>query len=87
MPVRSGLDVLDFLKSLPRANRPKVLITTATTGWSESLANKGYQTDSFLEKPFSFRELVQQVSFLLKSQTMTHSVMDRFIMPKRGSYL
>lgn len=65
MPGRSGLQVLDALRSEERFERTPVIVLSARAQVADQEAVAGAGATSFMAKPFSPRELCSEVASLL----------------------
>ncbi len=68
MPVMDGYTVLEELRSMPAADRPKVVVLSARASLRDKAKAIELGADAFLAKPFSVDELIG-VLRSLESQT------------------
>jgi two-component system KDP operon response regulator KdpE len=68
MPVMDGYTVLEELRSMPEADRPKVVVVSARASLRDKAKAIELGADAFVAKPFSVDELIG-VLRSLESQT------------------
>lgn len=68
LPDMTGIEVLRFLRSNPRTQELPLIFCTAATSSEIALALRLAPHASFVEKPFSFQDLVSAISHVLHLQ-------------------
>lgn len=66
MPELSGVEVLKAVRSRPSCEGMPVIVCSARTAESDVLLTLGLGADTYVRKPFNPRELVAQVSAMLR---------------------
>ena len=74
MPRMTGLEVLEALSLLRRAERPLVVVISALATRSDIRSYYVRGADDFLAKPFATDELVDRVQMLLDERLLTRPV-------------
>lgn len=72
MPRMSGIEVLESVGLLRRAERPLLLVISALATRADIRSYYVRGADDFLAKPFATEELVDRVRMLLDERTLTH---------------
>lgn len=73
MPRMTGIEVLEAVGMLRRAERPLMVVISALATRADIRAYYVRGADDFLAKPFATEELVERVRMLLDERTMTRT--------------
>jgi DNA-binding response OmpR family regulator len=68
MPSRTGIEVVEALRQSDETARIPILLLTATVNEKDLIPGIGKDSDRYMRKPFSPRELQDRVAMLLRSR-------------------